>query len=155
MAVEPIAVIIGFFHRRFKRVGPNIDDYRPLLLSLRDQPGIHAVVLLDAEMGLVVAEAHRPQTAVIDIGEVFIARTLVGLAGQIRQEVVAIEVGLHGFAAQLGASLELRDNIAGASGSGQSRHCILKAQYLVRNRPGLDLARPANHEGNPNAAFPC
>ena len=91
--------------------------------------------------------------AVAIVGEVdeALAWAVVHLAGQVRQQVVAVDVHLEGLVAGLVALLELVDDVGVAGGGEERRQPVVVLDDLVRHDARSDPARPADQLGNPEA----
>ena len=82
------------------------------------------------------------------------ARALLGLPGQVRHEVVAIEMDLVGHVADLVALEQLVLDLGVAGHRHECRQQVVMGDHLVGHLARLDLARPAEHRRHPVGAFP-
>ena len=103
---------------------------------------------------LPVADANGHQVAVIAPVEKSLARILLDLALEEREQVVAVDVHLERLVARLVAALlELLDDIRVAGRRGQGREHVLVREDLVGHGARLDHAGPANGTGHSPAAL--
>ena len=79
---------------------------------------------------------------------------LLDLAGQVGQQVVAVDVHLERRVADLEPGLELVDDVGVAGGGEERRQPVVVLDDLVGHRPGRDLARPADQLGDAEGALP-
>ena len=109
---------------------------------------------LFGEDELPVLVTQGEQVAVVAEIEELPARALRFLAGEVRQDVVAVEVDLVGHVAHVVALEQLLLHVGVAGGGKQRRQPVQPADDLVRDRVGLDVARPANESGHAEGALP-
>ena len=90
------------------------------------------------EHHLPVVEAQRDQIAVVVEVDEALARALLVLAGQVRQQIVAVDVDLERLARRLVALLELLDDVGLARHRQECRQPVVMLDDLVgdRRRPG-------------------
>ena len=79
---------------------------------------------------------------------------LLDLAGQVRQQVVAVDVHLEGLVADRVAGLQLLDDVRLAGGGEERRQPVVVLDDLVRDDAGRDLAGPADQLRDAERAFP-
>src|SRR6185312_3363029 len=105
-------------------------------------------------MELVVADPHRDDLAVIAEVHEGLPRALLRLAGQVRNQVVAVEMDLVGGVADLVAIEALLSDLV-ITGDGQDRwqHVDVRAD-AVHRRASLDLVRPAEETRHAPATLP-
>ena len=125
--------------QRGERLDPDLQRALAALLHEHDLP----VLGPHAEHVAVVGEVDHPAP-----------RALVHLAGQVRQQVVAVDVDLVGHVAGLVARLQLLDDVRLAGGGEERRQPVMVLDDLVGDRARLDLAGPADHLRDPERAFP-
>src|SRR5205823_5362783 len=114
---------------RYERLTPNFQGTGATLFHEHDLP---------------VVVANTEHVAVVTEIEVNLPRTLLRLAGQVVDEVEAIDVVLEGLAVGLVAALlELFADVRVASHGEEGRQPVVMLDDAVRDRARLDLARPA------------
>ena len=106
------------------------------------------------KLQLPLTVAQRREVAVVGPVEELLARRLLLLALEVRQQVVAVEVDLvvaaHGRVAREQLLLDV-----GLAGRGQQRRQhVLVREHVVVDRARLDHARPSDQGRHPVAAFP-
>ena len=112
--------------QRDERLGPDLQ--RPL------HPLLH-------EDDLPVVEPQREHVAVVGEVDEPLPRALVDLAGQVRQQVVAVDVDLEGRVADSCARLQLLDDVRLAGGGEERRQPVVVLDDLVRDRARLRSCR--------------
>ena len=152
---KPVVVGVRRDVRALIRVSAEVEDFRNTQVGERVSPNEHcsrSTLLHEHKFPIVVSQPGQ-LLVVVDVKE-RLPRALRSLSGQVRHEVVAVEMDLVGHVADLVAGeqfvLDLR-----ITGDGQNRRQHVEVgDDLVGDLARLDLARPAEHRRNPVGAFP-
>ena len=92
MIEPPIPVGVGTFVRALKGITPQVEDLRQAQLDKRFRPELHTLGALLHKDHLPIVDADGRNPAVIVGVEEELARALVGLAQQVGQDIVAIDM---------------------------------------------------------------
>ena len=151
----PVPIGVGRDPGEFVGIRAQIVDVRHAQapeLTLPDLHGARLVLHHEVELPVVVAKPH--QVAFVGEVEELLARPLLFLTGQVRQEVVAIQMVLVGLAVRLIAREQLLLDVRVAGDGEQGRRPVEMRHDLVRDRAGLDLAGPPHELRDAVGAFP-
>ena len=155
MVEDPVPIGVRRDVGAFVRIHPEVVDLGQAQWSKRLGPNRHcARHALLGEHHLEVVVAHRHQVAFVAEIEELLTRIFRGLAGQVRQQVVAVEMHFESRVADLHALHELLFHVGNARGREECGHEIQVRHNAVVNRAGFDVARPFHHRGHPVGAFP-
>src|SRR5262249_3880563 len=116
-------------------------------------PDIETGVVLLNEGDLPLGDTYRKQVAVVAPVEKLLARRLLHVALEERNQIVSVEMNLESFAADgvtLGA---LGNDIRITCRRAKGRQEILVRADIVDYCPGLDHTRPADQARSPVAAL--
>src|SRR5436305_5823735 len=83
-----------------------------------------------------------------------LARALLNLASQIRNQIMAVEVDLIGHVADGVALQQLVFNVGIAGHRSECRQPVMMGDHLVGHGARLDLARPSHHAWHPKGPLP-
>src|SRR5215467_9309847 len=147
----PADVHAGLTRRAFIGVRAQVDDHRPAR-DVADGGG--DVADLRSEVDLPVIPANGVELPALTEVEDLLARPLLDLALEKRQEVVAVGVHLEALAVRLIALLQLGHDVRLPRGSEEGGHPVFLREDLVDDGAGLDHARPSHEHGHPEAALP-
>ena len=151
----PVPIGIGRDPGEFVGIGTQIVDVRHAQapeLTLPDLHGARLVLHHEVKLPVVVAKPH--QVAFVGEVEELLARSFLFLTGQVRQEVVAVQVVLVGLAVRLIAREQFLLDVRVARDGKQGWRPIEMRHDLVRDRAGLDLAGPPHDLRDAVSAFP-
>ena len=101
---------------------------------------------------IVVAQCHD-LLVVVAVDE-RLPRALLDFAGQIRHQIIAVEVDLIGHVADRVALQQLVLDVGIAGHGEEGRQPVVMRDHLVRHGARLDLAGPADHARHPIGALP-
>src|SRR4030095_11810901 len=105
-----------------------------------------AVTPLLHENHFPVVEAQTKHVAIVTEVEEEVTRALLGLAGQVGQEIESVDVVLVGPADRPVASLQLVDDIRSTCHGEESRQPVVMLHDPVGGRASGDLPRPTYEE---------
>src|SRR5262245_61000178 len=145
-------VIDALVIRALERVSPQREQFGQ---SKRDEwllPHVEAMRPLLHEDDLPLAVAERSQVAVVRPIEKLLAWPLFGIAAQVRQQIVAVEMHLEGLPAGFVPLEALLLDVRFARSCKQCRKPVLVRSDLIADRAGLDHARPPDRARHPIAA---
>ena len=152
---QPVPVGVRRDVGALERVGAQVEQLRRPQWGERLEPDLQrALAALLLEHDLPVLRPDAEHVAVVGEVDHPAARALVHLAGQVRQQVVAVDVHLVGHVAGLVALLELLDDVRITRGGQERRQPIMVLHNLVGDRARLDLSRPADHLRDAEGALP-
>ena len=136
-------------------VRPQVEHLRHAQVGERLGPDLHrALLALLGEDELEVLVTHADDlTVVVEVDEA-VACALVGLAGEVVELVVPVEVVLVLLAVNGGALEQAFRNVGVAGGGHQRREPVEAGDDAGRARAWLDVPRPADQRRDPEGAFP-
>ena len=144
VADHPVVIGVRRDVGPFVGVHPQIEDLGQPQFSERFGPNRHrARGALFGEDKLPVVVAQAKQVALVAEVEELLARIFRGLAGQVRQQVVAVEMHLEGLVADFHALEELLFHVGNARSREERGHPVEVRHDAVVDRAGLDVAGPA------------
>ena len=124
---------------RSNGIGPKVEDLRQPQARERFRPDAQcALAALLEEDDLPILEAQSDEIAVIGEVKEAAARTAVLVAGEVGQEIEAVDVDLvFGFSVRPGfmSLLQLVDDVGFAGGGKQRGQPVVVLDDLVRDRP--------------------
>ena len=151
---HPLPIGVRVLIRPLEWVAPQVKELGQAHLDKGLRPELHRLGPLLVVDQLPVADPERHDLAVV-VGVVEpVARAFVGLAGQVGQQVVAVDVDVEGLVAGLVALEQFLLDVR-VAGCGQQRgQPLLVGDDAVERLAGLELARPAHKAGHAVGAFP-
>ena len=152
---EPVVVGVRGHVGALERVDSEVEDLRDAKwdegLGPHLQRPLHPLL---HEHGLPVVEADREHVAVVGEVDEQLARASIGLAGEMRKQVEAVDVHLEGRVAG-GVSALSFSTMSGLSGRGEERRQpVVMLDDLVGDGACRDLAGPPHHQRDPERALP-
>src|SRR5262245_56013022 len=136
-------------------IGAEVEELREPQRRERLRPHLQrplAALLDEDELPVLVPQADH--VAVVVEVEELLPRALRLLAGEVGELVEAVEVHLEVLARGVRTLQELLLRIRVARCRQQGRHPVERAHDLVADRPGRDVARPAEDARHPERALP-
>ena len=118
MFQDPVPVTIGVVVGPLKGIPAQVEDLRQTQGDKGFGPKLHGLGPLLGEDGFPISISNSHNLAVIIGIEEPVPRALLGLAGEVGQDIVAVDLDLEIFIAGLVPFLQLLDDI-GITGRGQ------------------------------------
>src|SRR5262249_39892835 len=108
---QPVAVVNGFALGLFERVAAQVEEARDSELDERLRPDLKRLRALLGEHRFPVVVTKRHQVAVVAPVEELLARGLLGIALEVRNQVVTVEMDLERLVSRPVAGLDLGHDV--------------------------------------------
>ena len=152
---DPVVVGVRRDVGALERIRPQVEELRDPQRDERLGPDLQrALDALLHEHDLPVVEAEREHVAVVGEVDEPLPRALVHLAGEVGQQVVAVDVDLEGLVADRVARLQLLDDVGLARGGEERRQPVVVLDDLVRDRRRRGSCRASGSARHAERALP-